>query len=155
MKIIHTLASAAALTLALTGAARAVSLDDPRLPTAHGPWNTELTITENGQTRHVTLGAGEHLSDVCGDCMIKIAGGNKVHASGNDTVVVGGGIALANHLKVEHMSGTYAATPQESQQAQLPSGTKASPYSDVQTENFGASATPDQGPEGGSEAESR
>jgi len=99
-----------------------------------GPYyESNVTITENGQSRQLTLADGETIHNVCTSCTIS-AGGKEVQASANDTV---------------HMTGSSMAVSRaQTQVAQLPAS--AEPEYDG-TVDADALASPHAGPEGGAD----
>ena len=87
MKVLYAAAAAAALALSLPGVAGAVDLHDPSF--GDDMENTNLTITENGQSRSIILMSGETMYNVCGGaCTIRLDNGKEVTASDHDLVEV-------------------------------------------------------------------
>jgi len=135
MKVLHAIASAAALTLSLSGTAGAVDVHNPSVGDAMD--NITLTITENGQPRTVTLASGETIFDICKECSIRAGDGNTVMASQHDMVEVSGSSAR-----------TYVFAKPGPQQAQrMVSDT--SPTEDEMRESHDALATPENSVDGG------
>lgn len=88
MKVLYAAAAAAALTLSLSGIARAVDLHDPS--NGDDMDNKNISITENGQTRSIILMDGETIYDICKACTITLEGGKSVEASDFDLVETNG-----------------------------------------------------------------
>ena len=92
MKTFYTTVSAAVLAFCLSAPAGAVDLSHPGYGDAMD--TTNLTITENGQTRAFTLDYGMIEYNVChNECTIQPQGGKAVTASGGDMVEISGSSA--------------------------------------------------------------
>jgi hypothetical protein len=152
MKTLGVVISAAALSLAFTGSAGAVDLWE----TTYGDGfmeNANITITENGQERHLVLMNGDLLHNICSSaCTIAVEGGKTVQASAADVVEVRG-----TSISVRHSSGAYAQSPQATQQAMLRSPAKSNSMTSEEIDAISggqkndALADPFDGPEGGSD----
>lgn len=149
MKSLGVMISAAALSLAFTGSAGAVDLWE----TSYGDgmmYDQNITITENGQERHLVLMNGELIRSICSECTIAVEGGKTVQASAADVVELRG-----SSISVRHSVADYAASPTAHQEAQLQSPEKSmTPGSEdesaqkIGTPNNDADADPFDGPEG-------
>jgi hypothetical protein len=84
MNVLYAAVAAAALTLSLSGVAGAVDLHDPSY--GDDMENTNLSITENGETRQLILMNGETIYDICKACTITLENGKSVEASDFDLV---------------------------------------------------------------------
>jgi hypothetical protein len=114
MKVLYATLSAAALTLSLAGTAGAVDLRNMDRHDTSIDY-TSMTVTEDGQTRHIDLADNEILYGVCTACTIRLANGQEVQATGGDVVEFSG-----SSLKI----AKYPASVR--QQAQLPAGSMPS-----------------------------
>jgi len=136
MKVLYAIASAAALTLSLAGPAGAVDVTNPGV--GDNMDNINLTITESGQSRTITLMNGETLYDICKECTIRAGTGKEVTVSQNDMVEVRGSSAKVYK---------FPANGQPVQRA--PKDT--SPIDALSSVDPDALALPENGPEGGSD----
>lgn len=107
MKTLYAAASAAALALCLSSGAYAVDVRNPAL--GDDMDNITLTITENGQSRTVTLMDGETIYNICNACTISANGGKEVSASQHDMVEVRG--ASAQVFKYPATAGVTVRDP--------------------------------------------
>lgn len=127
MKTLYALASAAALSLSLAAPAGAVDIKDPRY--GDDMENTNLTITENGQSRNIVLMNGEILYNACtSECTIQPEDGKAVTASNYDMVEVAGSSAKVHKFPLS-LAATYPqlALLQQEQESQDASDALASP----------------------------
>jgi len=131
------MASAAALTLTLAAPAGAVDIWDPRY--GDDMEHTNLTVTENGQSRTIVLMTGETIFNACtSECTIQPQGGKAVTASNYDMVEVAGSSAKLYKFPVAYTATNpqLALLPQE-QESQDP---------------FDALGSPEISPEGGGDS---
>ncbi len=132
MKSLGVMISAAALSLAFAGSAGAVDLWE----TSYGDGTMDdlnITITENGQERHLVLMNGDLLHNVCSECTIAVEGGKTVQASGADVVELRG-----TSVSVRHPVAAYGASPTAHQEAKLrsPENSMTTGSEDENAQNF-------------------
>jgi len=89
MNVLYATLTATVFTLSLAGAAGAVDLHNTNKSDTEIGY-ASMTVTENGQTRHINLADGEFTYGICAKCTIRL-GSQEVAVSDHDMVEVTGG----------------------------------------------------------------